>query len=113
MKSIADFVISKIRRAEVVELLHFEAGGAAHDTLGACEGTLQGPNGNAILYEQGLILGSSTIPYAEIEEVTTPLTIGRVGGETIRVEVSPAGGEVLFATLRWIGNTRLRRKIAT
>ena len=121
MKRIRDFVLGKIRRAEVGDALTFEPGGPDHPGLGACEGRLTGPGGAVTLHAEGLILPDGTdLLYTRIERVElAPLHEGRrevhilpADGPAARLLCSDAGGLVLHATLRGVGHTRLRRRIA-
>jgi hypothetical protein len=119
VKSIADFVEGKIVRLEVDDEVSFARGGAAHPELGDCEGTLTGPGGEAVLYQRGMRVGDSAFAYARIQRVEiSPAAQGRrevaiiLDGETIMLRSSETGGEVMHATLRWIGHTILRKKIA-
>jgi hypothetical protein len=114
MKTIADFLAGKIRRAEVEDRLSLSPAGAPHPSLGAHQGTLLSLLGSADFYADGMVIGASSIRYAEIDRVEIAeagvVVSGAFGRVTIRS--SPAGGVVLHATLRWIGNTILRRSIA-
>lgn len=119
MKSIGDFVAGKIRRLEVEDEISFVAGGEDHPDLGPCEGTLVGPAGEVTLYERGMTAGQESFSYEAVIRVEiSPVEAGRrlvdvrLQDRTVRFRASDTGGEVLHAALRWIGNTRLRRKIA-
>jgi hypothetical protein len=119
MKSIADFIEGKIVRLEVTDEVSFSRGGAAHPALGACEGTLIGPGGEAQLYKGGMTVGGTSFAYEQIERVEiSPAEAGQrkvaivLPEQTILLHSSDTGGEVVHATLRWIGHTILRRKIA-
>lgn len=119
MKSIGDFVAGKIRRAEVEDEVSFYPGGEAHPEHGPREGRLVGPGGEAVLFERGMTVGGESFSYDAIVRVAlSPGAEGRrhldvkLQDRTVRLLASDTGGEVLYAALRWIGNTRLRRKIA-
>jgi len=112
-KTIAEFILSKIRRTETEALMRFEAGGAPDDALGPCEGTLTGPAGTVVWYEDGLHLADgSAVSWDSIALVrrVDPTTIELVlrEGGAHRILGSAAGAEIVFATLRWIGNAILR-----
>jgi hypothetical protein len=115
-KSIADFVEGKIRRTESNDRMSFARGGSPDAALGACEGVLHGPAGSVSLYESGLILADgSAVPWDRI-------SAARVAGALLELELedgsvkpiagSPIGAEILHATVRWVGNAILRKKIA-
>ena len=112
-KSIADFVEGKIVRLEVDDV-SFTRGGPADASLGECEGTIRGPAGEATLYERGMVVGDTSFSYEQIERVEISPTgeVAIVTDRTILVRSSQNGGALLHATLRWIGHTILRRKIA-
>jgi hypothetical protein len=121
MKPIREFIEGKIRRTESGEVLSLEVGGEAHAALGASEGTLVGPRGRIAFYEHGCVLADGTlVRYEELARVVSSAVIGderivdlvHVDGGTKRLVSSPLGGEVVHATLRWIGSTRLRRKLS-
>jgi hypothetical protein len=113
VKSIADFVAGKIRRAEVGGDVAFHAGGDPDPELGRCEGRLVGPNGEAILYEHGMSAGATRIRYDAIVrlELDGGAVVASTSGGGVRIASSESGGAVLFATLRWIGNAILRRDL--
>ncbi len=119
MKSIADFVEGKIVRLEVGGQVSFVRGGEPHPEHGDREGVLTGPGGAAVLYQRGMTAGEVGFAYDRIERVE--LSASEDGGRAVaiflpegavRLRSSETGGEVLYATLRWIGHTILRRKIA-
>jgi hypothetical protein len=122
MKSIRDFIEGKIRRSENEERLTLVAEARAPDEeLGAFEGELVGPGGHATFFERGMVLQSGErVLFERIERVMLQPARGGgrfvdivfLDGRTQRIASSEAGGEVLHATLRWIGHTRLRRDIA-
>lgn len=127
MKSIRDFLEGKIRRTESTEVLSLEAGATPHPTLGAHDATLVGPRGALAFFEHGVVLaGGAEVRYEDLERVVLgPVREGEAGGPerpvdlvlrgelgTKRLTSSPLGGEVVHAALRWIGNTRLRRKLS-
>jgi hypothetical protein len=120
MKSIRDFIEGKIRRTESEASLSLVPG-EAHPELGPCAGVLRGPRGQITFYELGAVLeGGDHFRYQDIARVdlepsspnTCNLDIILESGPTKRLASSPIGAEVVHATLRWIGNTRLRRKVA-
>lgn len=120
MKSIRSFIEGKIHRTESEDRLSVEDS-AAHEKFGGSDGVLVGPKGRVAFYERGMtIADGSDIAYEEIERVVSTPAPGSLrfvdiilaDGRTKRLESSAIGGEVVHATLRWIGNTRLRRKIA-
>lgn len=115
MKSIADFVAGKIRRSESSAEMIFRPGGSADDQLGAAEGELFGPAGSVRLYDGGMILADGTAVRWD------SIVRARLLGERIEIELSdgtgkviagsPIGSEILYATIRWVGNALLKRKL--
>ena len=120
MKSIREFIASKIRRSEVEDRLSLDCSDTGDDEeLGAFEGTLTSPTGNATFYAKGMrLVDGARFVYTDIERVELSegadnkrnVDILLIDGAKRRILTSDAGGIVLHATLRWIGNTRLRRK---
>ncbi|MCK6545329.1 hypothetical protein L6R52_05625 [Myxococcota bacterium] len=120
MKSIRTFLEGKIRRTESGEVLSL-VDGDPHATFGPCEGVLVGPRGRVAFHELGCVLADGTeVRYEDLARVVASPVIGderfvdlvHVDGGTKRLVSSPLGGEVVLGALRWIGSTRLRRKLA-
>lgn len=117
MKTIAYFIESKIRRSEVEALMRFEPGGAPHPQLGPCEGCLSGPGGELVFHEHGLILSDGSVaPYASMSRVAlldmVTIEISFEDGTASRIGGSDVGTEIVYATLRWIGNAILHKRLA-
>ena len=121
MKSIRTFIEGKIRRTESGEILSLETEGEAHGELGALEGCLVGPKGRVRFFEHGMQLADDTtlrydaiarVMLSPVDEGERFVDIVQESGTTTRMCSSPLGGEVVHATLRWIGNALLRRRIA-
>jgi hypothetical protein len=116
VKTIGDFVESKIRRSGSEEVLTFERGGGPHAELGGFEGTLYGPKGQVAFFERGMVLGDGTaIAWENIERAVKAgeRVELHLSGDTVQaLDSSRWGAEVVYATLRWVGNALLRRKIA-
>jgi hypothetical protein len=119
VKSIADFIEGKIVRLEVGDEISFARGGEPDTAHGVREGILRGPGGEAVFFERGMTVGASSFAYDRIQRVEiSPAEEGRrsiaiiLDAETVMLRSSDTGGEVMHAALRWIGHTRLRRKIA-
>jgi hypothetical protein len=122
VKSIREFIEGKIRRSESEAVLASAATPRAPDReLGGFEVTLTGPSGSVDFWEKGLVIASGArIAYESIERVEiSPAESGRrfvdivtCDGPAHRLDATDRGGEVVHAALRWIGNTRLKRRIA-
>jgi hypothetical protein len=118
VKPIGEFIAGKIVRMEIGDV-SFARGGDPDPELGACEGTLRGPGGEATFYQNGMQVGAQRFAYEAIDrvEISPAAEGGRsvaiiAGDVTVMLQSSENGGAVLHATLRWIGHTILRRKIA-
>lgn len=119
MKTVRDFLQGKLRRAEVEAQLSLELDGAPDPELGAHEATLISAIGRLAFFRDGL-RASDGRPwrYAELlrVELSPPgdeawVELRGLQGN-LRLHGSPAGALVVHATLRWIGNTILRRPLA-
>ena len=121
MKTIGDFIEGKIRRSEATDVLTVKREGDSDTEFGPLEGLLLSKTGQTAFYKLGLILhDGQRIAYEDLIRVTISAEenherlvhlIG-VHGEKFRLRCSEKGGIVLHATLRWIGNTSLKRQIA-
>lgn len=122
MKSISDFVRGKLYRLSIADGLSIDTAGGAHPQFGPFECGISSPRGRIKFFRSGLQLeDGSEIAYASIEGVVSDhgsgttdvaIEIHLEGGLVKRIRSSPGGGDVVYATLRWIGHTRLRKKIA-
>lgn len=116
MKTIRSFVEGKVRRSETGEVLSIDVAGDAHPELGALEAKLASDVGAIAFHEKGMVLSDgAAVPYAAIArvEVSPPFVeVVLEDGAVRRLRSSPAGALVVHATLRWIGATILRRKVA-
>lgn len=116
MKSIGEFIASKIRRAELSDRLSVSRAGEPDLELGRFDATLLGPEGPITFFETGLRLESGArIPYSTmvwVSRAADGLEVRLDDGRMQLIRTSDAGGIAVHATLRWIGHTRLRRKIA-
>lgn len=122
MKSIGDFLAGKLRRSEVGDALRLITHGPPHPELGPLEGALESSRGRVSFHTSGLVFADgATLRYEDVVQVTLvgpvpgaegELYLLRRDGGGVRLESSREGGEVVFATLRWIGNVILRRKLA-
>jgi hypothetical protein len=129
-RTIGEFVAGKIRRAEIGDLLRFEPAAEPPSDgpvepldplgplgpVGPLEGRLVSAAGSLAFHRDGLLLeGGAALPYAAIAEVRRPspelLDIELSGGGLHRLRTTPAGGEVVYAALRWYGQAILRRRI--
>lgn len=116
MKSIREFIIGKIRRSEVEDLVPVETDGAPHPDLFGFESEVEG----MVFYELGMVAGDQLIRYEDISEVAlSPLKaqqrdlgIMLADGTRCCFKLSDASALIVHASLRWIGHTRLRRNIA-
>jgi len=118
VKTIRDFVLGKIRRTEVEDLISLELQGTRIFELGEYQGTLRGPAGEVDLYADGLVFGAKIVRYEALQNIAiSPVKDGQrqlaltTQEGIVWVEASEMGGEVLFATLRWIGRALLRRPL--
>ncbi len=120
MKSIADFLSSKLRRMES-KTLQLSATPPDQAQLGAPQATLQGPGGSLHFHEEGLVTEDGrAVRYDSLERVLLEPAEGELAdvqlllndNTALRFKSSKEGGEAVYATLRWIGNVKLRRKIA-
>jgi len=121
VKSIRDFVTSKVRRSEIEDRVRVEISGAADPELGEWQACLRSEVEAIRFYEHGLIdEGDHRIRYDEIRRVelapstgdTRELDVISDAGWTLRLSGSDDGMATVHATLRWIGNALLRRRIA-
>lgn len=118
MKTIASFIEGKIRRSEVEASMRFEGGGDPHPELGACEGRLFGPAGTMLFHERGMVLSDgSSVSYVSLSRVSmidrATIELALEGGAAPkRIAGSEVGAELVYATLRWIGNAILHKRIA-
>ncbi len=121
MKSIDHFIRSKIRRLEVQDQVACETGYDEDHVLGPFAGALKTHTGNVRFYERGLVLENDHpilydqikhVAYAELSPKAQSIAIVQSDGVTQHIRADPAHGKVIYATLRWIGHTRLRRTIA-
>jgi hypothetical protein len=115
VKSIADFLASKIRRAELTEdQVRLVRLAEAHETLGAPEATVDSDHGSAAFFAHGFTAGTEVVRYDEIERIERTEN-GAVDvvlpGRTLRIHTSTAGAIVVFDTLRWVGRALLRRRL--
>jgi hypothetical protein len=119
--AIRTFVQGKIRRSELGDRLRVETPAVDDPDLGPLEARLVSSSGSLDFHRAGLLLdGGVKVSYSAIQRVAAPRTTGPEGKivdiETQngihRLNASPAGADVTYATLRWIGNALLRRKIA-
>ena len=70
MKTVGDFLESKIRRSESAEQLHLDRGGAPDSEFGALEGHLISQTGQSSFYSAGLVLhGGKRIRYSDMVRV--------------------------------------------
>lgn len=120
MKSIRDFIEGKIRRSETEAILEV-VDGPPDPELGAHQGTLLGPRGQIAFFEDGMLIHPDLrVPYAALEEIDFGpgedsrwhVDLILKEGQPVRLVSSREGGEVVHATLRWIGHTRLRRTLS-
>lgn len=118
MKSIREFIESKIRRAEVGDDVRLLPLDLPHAELGAPEGIIESKVGAASFYVDGFVIGEAPVRYDAIAEIRIGpaedgvrlVDVTREGGEILRIRASEAGGLVVYDTLRWIGRAKLRRK---
>lgn len=114
MKSVGDFLASKIRRAEVADRIRLIPIDEPHAELGAPEGRLESDTGTAIFYADGFVAGDHAVRYADIIAIRRtdegPVDV-QLEGRTVRIHSSPAGAVVVHDTLRWIGRALLRRRL--
>lgn len=73
--------------------------------------------GTLRFYELGFCTSDAhVVRYEDIDRAALDpdgsLAITLRGGSILKLRTSPAGGVVVHATLRWIGNALLRRRIA-
>lgn len=120
-RSIREFLAGKLQRAEVDDRLLLEIDAPPDAVLGALEGRLVSSSGSLSFYAQGLRSPSGqAVAYADIgrveilepEAAQPQVAIALLAGGGLRIDCTPAGALVVHATLRWIGHTQLRRKIA-
>ncbi len=94
----------------------FRPGGAEHASLGPASGELVGPAGSVMIHERGMILADGTgISWDAIVRAThhgAALEIELCDGTVKPIAGSEIGMSTLHATIRWIGNALLHRKIA-
>ena len=121
MKTIGDFLEGKVRRSEATDQLQVVRDGEADQEFGQLEGSLISARGRSHFFQNGLVLSDGKrLAYADLLRVMiSPAEDGQnlvhiigMRGEKFRLRCSEKGGIVLHATLRWIGNTALKRKIA-
>lgn len=115
MKSIRDFVESKMRRAEIGDALRLVPIAEEDATLGAPEIAVESDLGRAAFYAEGFVVGGDAVRYDAVERIRESPegpTIDIVTAERIlRIHASDAGARVVFDTLRWIGRAKLRRRL--
>ena len=121
MKSIADFLEGKIRRSEIRGPYRVERKGESDHEYGLFEGALISDRGRSDFFQHGIVFSDGRrIPYEILLKVFVDsdddqdrlIHVIGINGEKIRIRCSADGGTVLYAALRWIGHTRLRRTIA-
>lgn len=121
MKSVRDFLIGKVRRSETGEHLTVDIDGAADSDFGRLEGCLASAVDAVSFFEDGLrSAGGAGVRYDAINQVAIaprsgagrPVEVVRADGTVIRLDCSDDGAMVAHATLRWIGNALLKRRIA-
>lgn len=135
-KSVRDFLLGKIRRAELGQILALTEPGPPHPSLGKHQGDLllaeppalragsyQGdePAGVARTeplaalarsrwYELGVVLDGRAVDYEAIERIEErPFRVILKDGDVVSPVLDAATDEVAFATLRWVGRGLLRR----
>jgi len=122
VKTIGEFLKSKIRRSEAEAQLQLVDQGSDDPEYGPLEACLKSQTGESHFYQNGLVLSDGErIRYVDIVQVTISgaesdgrlIVILGVQGEKIRIRCSELGGVVLHATLRWIGNALLKRRISS
>ena len=121
MKSIGDFLEGKIRRSEIQGPYRVDRHGDDDPEYGSLEGALISDRGRSDFFEKGIVFSDGRrLPYEIVmkvfvdDEPNADRLIHVIGlnGEKVRVRCSRDGGTLLYAALRWIGHTRLRRTIA-
>jgi hypothetical protein len=120
---VRDFVLGKIRRAELGALLQAVISGPDDPELGPLEAELMSGHGRLSFHRDGLVAeGPRRVRYdaltwvsrgPALEDGAIPLELVLGPSEApIRIRASASGAEVILATLRWIGNTQQKRRIA-
>ncbi len=121
MKTVRDFLVGKLRRAEVEDRLQLVLEGDADPELGALEAVLESPRGRLAFFAEGLRLErGDALLYRSLLRVEAArgsgdeatVTLRLEGGAQVILHLSPAGALVVHAALRWLGHTLLRRRIA-
>jgi|GEM_PF-6815555 len=121
MKSIGNFLEGKIRRSEVDGPYRVEHIGENDPEYGPFEGALISDRGRSDFFQNGIVFSDGRrLPYAILFKVFVDsepnqdklIHVIGMNGEKIRIRCSADGGTLVYAALRWIGHTRLRRTIA-
>ena len=121
MKSIRDFITGKIRRSEAQDRLRLVVDGADHPDLGRFEGRLDSDVESVEFYADGVCIpgvdptrydGIQTVMMSPPQGDRRTVDIVMLDRRSIRLDCTDDGGRVVHATLRWVGNVLLRRKIA-
>ena len=114
MKTVRDFLVGKIRRAEVGDAVRLSEPAAPHPELGLHQGDLAGLGSDAAalrFYAHGIVLPDGrAVRYQDITAIRAPpLEID--AGAQAAIPLPPDAEAVAYAALRWVGRALLRRKL--